>query len=246
MPRLDVADVTVRFGGHTALSEVSVTAEEGTLTALIGPNGAGKTTLFNVITGLQRPDTGRVVLDGHDITRLSPHKRARHGLARTFQRLELFTMLSVRENIGVAADVHRSWAPRQHGTLDERVQRIIDLTGLGDVADTRVTTLPTGQCRVVELARALACDPKVLLLDEPASGQDEAETETFASLLRRLAEDGVAVLLVEHDVELVMEVCTTVHVLDFGALLAVGTPAQVQANTAVRAAYLGHLEEVGP
>jgi branched-chain amino acid transport system ATP-binding protein len=198
--------------------------------------------MFNVISGLQPPDDGKIVLGGVDITKLSPTKRARLGLARTFQRLELFTMLTVRENIRVAADIHRGWA-RTKVDPATQVDEIIDRVGLGEVADLLVTAVPTGQARLVELARALACEPQVLLLDEPAAGQNAAETERFAALLRELAAQGVAVVLVEHDVKLVVGVCDVIHVLDFGRMLAVGPPGEIQADRAVREAYLGVMAE---
>jgi branched-chain amino acid transport system ATP-binding protein len=238
MASLEVRDVTFRFGGNVALDEVSIETEPGCITGLIGPNGAGKTTLFNVITGLLPPNSGRVLLDGRDITGISPTKRARLGLARTFQRLELFSLLTVRENIRVAADIRRGWS-RDKDNPAEVVERIIDRVGLQAIAEERVDGLPTGQCRLVELARSLATKPEVLLLDEPASGQDETETNQFATLLQELATEGIVVLLVEHDVQLVMKICRTVHVLDFGQIIAVGTPSQIQTNEAVLAAYLG-------
>jgi branched-chain amino acid transport system ATP-binding protein len=235
---LEVDAATVRFGGNVALDAVDLAAEPGVVTGLIGPNGAGKTTLFNVITGLLPPNQGRVRLAGKDVTRLSPTRRARRGMARTFQRLELFSLLSVRENIRVAADVRKGWSHDKDDPA-EVVEAIIERVGLTHVADARVDSLPTGQCRLVELGRCLATKPQVLLLDEPASGQDENETVEFAQLLRALAADGVAVVLVEHDVALVMDVCTTVHVLDFGRIIATGTPAEIQTDEAVLAAYLG-------
>jgi branched-chain amino acid transport system ATP-binding protein len=238
MALLDVRSVTVRFGGNVALDDVSLEAEPGCITGLIGPNGAGKTTLFNVITGLLPPNSGRVTLDGRDVTRLNPTKRARRGLARTFQRLELFSLLSVRENIRVAADIRKGYA-RDGSDPARVVEEIITRVGLEAVADARVDSLPTGQCRLVELGRSLATRPKVLLLDEPASGQDDRETEQFAGLLRQLAGEGMAVVLVEHDVSLVMAVCEHVNVLDFGRVIATGTPAEIQQNEAVLAAYLG-------
>ena len=238
MALLNVVGATVRFGGNIALDSVDLTAEPGVVTGLIGPNGAGKTTLFNVITGLLPPNSGRVQLGGRDLTNMSPTKRARQGLARTFQRLELFTLLSVRENIRVAADIRKGWS-REKDDPAAIVEHIIDRVGLRDVADARVDSLPTGQCRLVELGRCLATKPQVLLLDEPASGQDESETIVFASLLHELAAEGMAVVLVEHDVHLVMGVCATVHVLDFGQIIASGTPAEIQRDGAVLAAYLG-------
>jgi branched-chain amino acid transport system ATP-binding protein len=238
MAPLEVRDVTVRFGGNVALDQVSISAEPGCITGLIGPNGAGKTTLFNVVTGLLSPNSGRVELGGSDVTNLNPTKRARRGLARTFQRLELFSLLTVRENIRVAADIRKGWS-RDKSNPAEVVERIIERVGLQAIAEERVDSLPTGQCRLVELGRSLATKPKVLLLDEPASGQDETETEQFAALLRELADEGMVVVLVEHDVQLVMKICRAVHVLDFGQIIAVGTPAEIQANEAVLAAYLG-------
>ena len=236
---LAVEGVTVRFGGNVALLDVSLEAEAGEITGLIGPNGAGKTTLFNVVTGLQTPTAGCVRLDDRDVTRLAPHKRARAGLSRTFQRLELFTLLSVRSNIRVAADLHRSYTRDRSIDPDEVAEEVLDRLGIGALADSRVDQLPTGLARLVEVGRALATRPRVLLLDEPASGQDEAETAALAKLLQELAADGMAVVLVEHDVDLVMQTCGRIHVLDFGELLAVGTAEEIQANAAVVTAYLG-------
>jgi branched-chain amino acid transport system ATP-binding protein len=238
MALLEVRGVTVRFGGNIALDDVNIETDPGSITGLIGPNGAGKTTLFNVITGLLPPNAGRVTLDGKDLSRVNPTKRARLGLARTFQRLELFHVLSVRENIRVAADIRKGYS-RDKSNPASVVEEIIERIGLTDVADARVDSLPTGQCRLVELGRCLATQPKVLLLDEPASGQNEDETEQFAVLLRQLAAEGVAILLVEHDVALVMSVCSTVHVLDFGRIIAHGSADEIQRDEAVLAAYLG-------
>jgi branched-chain amino acid transport system ATP-binding protein len=231
--RLEVRDVRVRFGGRLALDDVSMTAEPGTVTGLIGPNGAGKTTLFNVVGGLQVPERGRVLLGDDDLTTLAPFKRARRGLARTFQRLELFGLLDVRTNIALAADVAGRADP------EGIAGALLDRLGLADLAGVRADRLPTGHARRVELARALATGPRVLLLDEPASGQDEAETRAFGALLREIAAEGVAVVLVEHDVSLVMEVCATIHVLDLGRVIARGTPDEVRADAAVLSAYLG-------
>jgi len=223
--------VRVRFGGMVALLDVSLRAPGGAVTGLIGPNGAGKTTLFNVITGLQRPTTGTVRLDGIDITTLPPFRRARLGLTRTFQRLELFGTLTVRENLVVAS----SGTVRPAPSVDEILARL----QLTDVAEQRANELPTGLGRLVELGRCLAVAPKVLLLDEPASGQTESETHVFAGVLEELAADGLAVLLVEHDIDLVTRVCSTVVVLDTGTVLATGTPDEISNNPAVRDAYLG-------
>ncbi|HEY7439146.1 MAG TPA: ABC transporter ATP-binding protein [Acidimicrobiia bacterium] len=238
MALLDVHGATVRFGGNLALNDVGLRAEAGAITGLIGPNGAGKTTLFNVITGLLPPQAGKVLLDGQDLSRRNPTKRARLGLARTFQRLELFTLLSVRENIRVAADIRAGYS-RDKDNPAQVTEQVIDRIGLRPVADERVDALSTGVCRLVELGRALATKPRVLLLDEPASGQDESETLRFAELLRELATEQIAVVLVEHDVQLVMSICDVVHVLDFGEIIATGTPHEIQHNEAVLAAYLG-------
>jgi branched-chain amino acid transport system ATP-binding protein len=233
---LDVRQVCVRFGGRMALSDVDLTAEAGTITGLIGPNGAGKTTLFNVVCGLQQPTRGSVLVDGTDVTRLAPFKRARHGLARTFQRLELFGLLTVHENVRLAAHVAGD------GQADNTADGLLDRLGIAALSAWRADRLPTGQARVVELARALATRPKVLLLDEPASGQDEHETAAFSAVLREVAaDDGVAIVLVEHDIQLVMDVCSRIHVLDLGRVLASGTPNEVQHDDAVLAAYLGQV-----
>jgi branched-chain amino acid transport system ATP-binding protein len=229
---LEVEKVSVRFGGVAALTDVSLRAEPGTVTGLIGPNGAGKTTLFNVITGLQRADKGSVFLAGTEVTRKRTHRRARLGLARTFQRLELFSTLSATDNVRVGLEAAgRSSASAAVGLL-ERV-------GIGEDASSPVSSLPTGSARLVELARALSTDPKVLLLDEPCSGLDERETDTLGRLLTSLAAEGRAVVLVEHDTELVMRVCDRVHVLDFGEVIASGTPDEVRTDPVVQEAYLG-------
>jgi len=241
-------EVTVKFGGNLALNDVSIDARVGEVTGLIGPNGAGKTTLFNVITGMLAPTAGRIILDGRDVSRLDTYKRARIGIARTFQRLELFTDLSIRDNLRVAGEIRNTWGglagrvgrgPRRINVVRE-TERVLELIGLAELADAGVSTVPTGTARVVELGRALMIQPRVLLLDEPASGQSDDETKAFERLLRRLArDDGLTVLLVEHDMALVMEVCDRIHVLDFGEVIAAGTPAVVRTDPRVREAYLG-------
>jgi branched-chain amino acid transport system ATP-binding protein len=236
---LECRGVTVRFGGHVALDDVDVDADRGLVTGLIGPNGAGKTTLFNAVCGLLSPASGRVRLDGRDLGSLAPYRRARLGMARTFQRLELFALLTVRENVMVAGEVRRNYAK------GDQVTEIIERVGLGDRIDHRVDELPTGQARLVEIARALATRPRVLLLDEPASGLDERETDQLGGLLRSLASEGMAVFLVEHDVQLVMEVCDLIHVLDFGRIIAAGDAQSIRTDEAVLAAYLGSSLEAG-
>ena len=231
---LEVRDVVVSFGGRRALDGVGLTAGKGRVTGLIGPNGAGKSTLFDVVCGLRRPSSGRVLLDGRDVTRMGPMRRARHGLARTFQRLELFGRLSVRDNLLVAAEL----GPERR-RAEQAVAAILDRLGLAETADAPADTLPTGVARLVEVGRAMAARPRLLLLDEPAAGQDGEETERFAALLRSLAADGTAVVLVEHDMGLVMNVCDEVHVLDLGKIIAVGPPEEIRRDPKVLAAYLG-------
>ncbi|MFG2086806.1 MULTISPECIES: ABC transporter ATP-binding protein [unclassified Spirillospora] len=239
---LETRGITVRFGGNTAVNDVGLTMHEGKITGLIGPNGAGKTTMFNTITGLQKPASGQVLLDGDDITGLSPTKRARRGMARTFQRLELFLSLSVRDNVRVAGDILRSHShshSRKRFDMDEETDKVLERTGLTDIADRDVSDIPIGRARVVEVARALMTSPRVLLLDEPASGQTDRETEAFAEMLAGLAGEGLAICLVEHDLPLVMKLCSTIHVLDYGTLIASGTPAEIKDSPEVIAAYIG-------
>ncbi len=248
--------LTVRFGGHLAVGDVSLTVEAGSIAGLIGPNGAGKTTTFNAICGVLTPTSGTIRLGDRDISKLSTHQRARHGIGRTFQRLEVFSSLSVRDNVQVGLEIRRSWS-RRRGPSPQylsagaelppaaEVDLIMERLGLHDVADLPVGSLPTGKARLVELGRALAARPSVLLLDEPASGLDEGETEDFGSLLIDLAGAGLGILLVEHDIALVMRVCQQLSVLDFGQIIAQGPPAEIRANEAVLAAYLGSSADAG-
>jgi len=238
MTLLEIEGVSVQFGGLLAVDDASLSVPEGCVTGLIGPNGAGKTTLFNVITGLQAPTGGRVRLDDVDVTRRRPYQRARLGIARTFQRLEAFGSLTARENVLVALEMRKRWAKSRYDSgniADELLEKV----GAASVADKRVESLPTGSARLVELARALATDPKVLLLDEPSSGLDEQETDALGVLLHELTAGGLGVLLVEHDMPLVMEACSYISVLDFGRVIASGTPAEIQADPSVQRAYLG-------
>jgi branched-chain amino acid transport system ATP-binding protein len=235
---LEVRGMTMRFGGLVAVSDFSLDVTPGRVTSLIGPNGAGKTTLFNCLTGMLEPTAGTVSLDGRDITGMSTHRRAQLGIARTFQRLEVFAGMTVENNLLVAAESmlrHRDSDARPH----DIVNRALDITGLSDVRRTVAGELSTGTLRLVELARALCTQPKVLLLDEPGSGLDSAESKSLEEILRSLAASGLSVLLVEHDVELVMAVSELIYVVDFGQLIASGSPDEIAESSVVRAAYLG-------
>ena len=258
VPVLAATDITVRFGGLTALSEVSIEVPSGTIVGLVGPNGAGKSTLFAVLSGLLRPATGRVRLRGNDVTNATPQVRARQGLARTFQQPELFMGLTVREHLVLAHrvrfDRQRLWRdmvdPRSllppSRTENERVDALLELLDLTEVARASVGALPLGTSRLVEIARALATRPDVVLLDEPLSGLDMRESENVASVFRRVVENGerrVSLLMVEHDVATVLSLSTRIFVLDFGELIASGTPAEIRNNAMVRSAYLGDEDE---
>ena len=240
---LNLENISVYFGGHIAVNEVSLTIDPGTVTGLIGPNGAGKTTLFNVISGLIAPSSGRVMFADKDITSLAPHKRARIGIGRTFQKLELFNSLSVVDNIRVSLEISNQWNNSRTAILgsdiNSEIERILDLTGLDSVRNSMASEIPTGQARLVELSRALVLSPSLLLLDEPASGQNDEETESFGLLLRKLCDSGISIFLVEHDMSLVMNTCDLVNVLDFGSVIAKGTPAEIQEHELVIEAYLG-------
>jgi branched-chain amino acid transport system ATP-binding protein len=250
-PILETQHVTVRFGGVTALDDVGFSVNEAEVVGLVGPNGAGKTTLFGVVSGLTRPQSGWVRMRGVEITRATPQRRSRLGLARTFQRLELFTELTVREHLTVAQRVRerrdrRFWmdlvgfGARPSPGERERGDAILDLLELDDAADRPVALLPLGVGRLVEVARAIATDPAVLLLDEPTSGLDAHETERLAAaLIRARDQRRLALVLVEHNVELVLAVANRVTVLDFGKVIASGTPEQIRTSEAVRSAYFG-------
>jgi branched-chain amino acid transport system ATP-binding protein len=235
---LVVSEVSVRFGGLQALNAVSLEVAQGEVHGLIGPNGAGKTTLFNVITGLQRPTHGRVRLGDHDVTGAKPHVRSRRGLGRTFQRLELFGTLSARENVQMAAEVQRNKLTNGRTPIEE-AEFQLERVGILHIADEPTDSLPTGLARLVEMARALATSPTVLLLDEPSSGLNAEETHGLGEVLQQLASEGMGVLLVEHDMALVMAICSRVDVLDNGQIIARGNPASVRANPVVQEAYLG-------
>lgn len=233
MALLEIRQVMVRFGGVMAVGGVDLDVHAGETTGLIGPNGAGKTTLFNVISGMQDPTAGMVSVNGVDISHESPHRRAKRGLARTFQRLELFASLTVRDNVRVAAEL------ASLTNIDSTVDRLLEKVGVSHLADKTAGELPTGSARLVEIARALATGPQLLLLDEPASGLDESESDRLGKLLRELTGEGLGVLLVEHDMSLVMRVCDSIYVLDLGMIIAHGTPEYIQHDPQVLQAYLG-------
>ncbi len=250
--RLECSEITVNFGGLAAVSDVAVAVPPERIVGLVGPNGAGKSTLFAVMSGLLRPNRGKVILDGADITSERPQLRAAKGLARTFQHPELFSGLTVRDHLVLAyrakharrriwSDLFTMGSLRRPGSHEnDSVDELIEMLGLGRLALRPVLGLPLGSARLVELGRALAASPTVLLLDEPSSGMDSAETEQFERTLRLVNQERkVSVLLVEHDVDLVMRLCSKVYVLDFGLMIASGSPEDVRADPAVRAAYLG-------
>jgi ABC-type branched-subunit amino acid transport system ATPase component len=255
-PALSCASVTVRFGGVVALADVSLAVPSSGIVGLMGPNGAGKSTLFDVLSGLRRPNAGTVAIDGRDVTGLTPQARTRRGLCRTFQRPELFPTLTVREHLIVAHRVKRSrsriWTDllglpsrwRRDAEEDAKIDELLGALGLAEVSDRRTVVLPLGLLRRVEVGRALAGDPSIILLDEPSSGLDVHETELLAdAILRSRDEWGVATILVEHDVELVLRLAERVYVLDFGIMIADGTPEEIRTDPAVQAAYIG-TEEV--
>jgi ABC-type branched-subunit amino acid transport system ATPase component len=256
-PVLEARGVTVRFGGLVALADVGISVPPATIVGLVGPNGAGKTTLFGVLSGLLRPQAGDVFVSGQRVTRSSPSKRARLGLARTFQQLELFSGLTVREHVVLGYRVRnersRLWSDlltagalhRPSAAERERVDHLLELLALTRFADTQAASLSLGTSRRVEVARALATGPSVVLLDEPSSGLDAVETAQLSRALQTVvAEERVSMLLVEHDVAMVLGLSSAVSVLDFGRLIACGSPDEIRNDPKVRAAYLGDDEAV--
>jgi branched-chain amino acid transport system ATP-binding protein len=242
--------VSIAFGGVRALDGVSFEAASGKVFSIIGPNGAGKTTLFNVISGLSSPDDGRVWLCGEDVTRLAPEQLARRGLSRTFQNLQIFSHLTTLENVmvgrhrhestGLAADLlHLPAVSRQNRITCEAALKALARVGLGAMAQRPASALPYGDLKRLEIARALATEPTVLLLDEPAAGCNPIETKNIEAMIRGIAGDGITVVLVEHDMRLVMNISDRIHVLANGHTLAEGDAAEIRTNPAVIEAYLG-------
>jgi branched-chain amino acid transport system ATP-binding protein len=253
-PLLQVQDVVVRFGGLTALDGVDLAVEEGTTAGLIGPNGAGKTTLFNVITGFLRPASGTARFAGQPLTGRPPHVISRMGLIRTFQRARPLPELTVLENAmagvfrqGKTGALHAALglrsARREEAAAREHAMELLESVGLARLHDALPSELTAGQLRLLEITRALAAGPRMVLLDEPAAGLTRQETEALAQTIMLLPEVGITCLLVEHDVELVFKVCNTISVLDFGKMIARGTPADIRQNPAVIRSYLGQRDE---
>jgi branched-chain amino acid transport system ATP-binding protein len=247
---LELSGIGKRFGGLTALQGISFTVAAGSITGIIGPNGAGKTTLFNIATGIYPPSEGSVRLQGTDISTLPPERRARLGLVRTFQNIELFGKMTVLENVMVGLHTQSSaglfscsfrmpWQMSEERRIKEKAREWLAFTGISDLENVEAGTLSFGKGRLLEIARAMALEPKLLLMDEPAAGLNSSETADLADLIKKIRDRGVTVALVEHDMDLVMDICDQLVVLNLGTMLAEGTPREIQDNQAVVTAYLG-------
>ena len=248
---LETSGLTVTFGGLNACDKVDLTVPEGKFVGLIGPNGAGKTTFIDAITGYVPTSAGNAVFNGEDIGELKPHERAQRGLVRTFQSLELFEDLSVKDNLLVAGYDTRWYSflldmiymPRKDQKVEEQIEWALDIMGLNDVADAMPSDLSHGRRKLVGVARALAASPKLILLDEPAAGLDTAESQILGVHLREFLDHDMSVFLIDHDMGLVLSVCDYIYVLDFGKIIAEGTPQEIRESDTVKKAYLG--EEAG-
>ncbi len=247
---LEVSGVTQIFGGVTALEDVSFTVEKGAITGVIGPNGAGKTTLFNIVSGIYQQTFGKVFLEGKDVSNLPPERLARLGMVRTFQNIELFSAMTVLENVMVGLHTRSSsgllscslkmpWSMTEERRIREGALKWLEFTGISDLADVTAGNLPFGKGRLLEIARALAVEPRIILMDEPAAGLNSQETLGLSRLIQEICKTGISVVLVEHDMELVMDICDRIVVLNLGKKLAEGTPREIQENPEVIAAYLG-------
>lgn len=247
---LELRGITQIFGGVTALDSVSFTVEAGQITGVIGPNGAGKTTLFNIVTGIYSQTRGTVHFEGRDVSRLPAERLAGLGMVRTFQNVELFGGMTVLENVMVglhsrsgsgllACSLKMPWAVAEERRIREEAHQWLQFADIDELADVQAANLPFGKGRLLEIARAMACTPRMILMDEPAAGLNSQETLGLASLIRRIRDTGVTVVLVEHDMELVMDICDRIVVLNLGRKLAEGTPRDIQDNPEVIAAYLG-------
>jgi branched-chain amino acid transport system ATP-binding protein len=252
---LEVEGLTRHFGGVAAVKEISFKLKKSEIFALIGPNGAGKTTVFNLITGMLAPDAGSLVFEGMSLAGLKPHQIAAAGITRTFQNLQLFGGMTVLENIMAGAHLKgrtgflkalAAWpgSAREEKKIRQEALALLKEVGLAGLADLPAAALPFGRQRLLEVARALASGPRLVLLDEPAAGLNSTETKELADYLKRLREEGKSMVLVEHDMETVMEVADRIMVLNFGEVIALGTPAEIQANPEVIKAYLGEDEQV--
>ncbi|MGE0157052.1 MAG: ABC transporter ATP-binding protein [Geobacter sp.] len=247
---LELQGITQIFGGVTALNDVSFSIRADEITGVIGPNGAGKTTLFNIVTGIYQQTSGRVIFEGQDISGIPAERLASLGMVRTFQNIELFGKMTVLENVMVglhsrsssglfACSFKMPWSLKEERRIREEALQWLEFVGIADLADVTAANLPFGRGRMLEIARAMACKPRMMLMDEPAAGLNSQETVGLAELIRKIRELGVTVVLVEHDMELVMDICDRIVVLNLGQKLAEGTPREIQDNPEVIAAYLG-------